>query len=418
MMFFQIFPMMINLLTGRYDASTADSSANQIWQVFEVLIFANSIVLMRLYRISFRLILYCLLPLICMLIWILLSITWSEYPWLTTRRGFRLVIEMILFINLALSFSKPNELLRVLFRAFCIFELLDLISIAFPTISFTPLGFAGFHGNKNYVGLLCFLALPVFFIGIFNRLVSRSRFVSIFAFLSAGGMLLISQSKSAVGASIVGALFVIPSRVTTLRSASLYFIIFGLFASSIFLFFSGISLAEVSNYLYGDPTLTGRDFIWRYTLQVFEGRPLSGIGYGALWQVGEQLEAVLINANITWGIVNEAHNGYIDILAQLGIFGFVFLIIFIAISLVRIYRYADQFEQRGIFGLADYAIYIIWGAVVYNITESLFFFSGDLWFVLVFVVTAMGGHVFTTKLNARQHRPPRLRSRLSRAGSA
>jgi exopolysaccharide production protein ExoQ len=397
---FYISPPALSILAGRYDASASDSSGSLAWQALELFIFVNSIILARFFSIPSRLIFSCLLPLACMLIWVFLSVMWSDYPSLTMRRGSRLVIEMILCITLALSVSSAKELLRIMFRAFFVFNLLDLISIVFPTVSFTPVGFAGIHGHKNLAGEFFFLALPVFFIGIFDRSISRSRVAAILAFLSAGGMLVISGAKTAIGAIVFAILLVAASRMALSRSWGIvYLVIFGLVASAVFLVLSDVGLSEAISYFFEDASLTGRDIIWRYAFQVLGGRMWTGVGYGALWQFGEQEEAAQANAGI-WGVMNEAHNGYIEILAQVGIPGIVFLIFFLLVNFVRTYRFANYLKQREIFGLADYAIYILWGNLLYNITESCFFMNVFMWFILVFVLTAAAGQYLKDQTHA------------------
>ena len=129
--------------------------------------------------------------------------------------------------------------------------------------------------------------------------------------------------------------------------------------------------------LIGDPTLTGRDLIWRYVGDKFDGSPIVGVGYGAIWQVGPELESALKELGIGWLLVNEAHNGYLEIAAQLGIVGICCLLIYVMATLLNVISYWAKLEQNSLCGAGALATYIFWGLILSNITESLYFQAGN-----------------------------------------
>ena len=391
---FLILPPAINLVSGRFDQTEYDSSGNTVWQVIEFLAFANCIIIAAFLGIKRSVFLFCIFPFVGMLIWIMLSAAWSEFPDLTMRRGVRVIIEVVSFAILALSFPNDQRVLRILFRTFLAINLADLISIAVPTISHTDLGFAGLHGHKNLAGEFFYMALPVFFIAIFDRSISRHRIPAVFSFLTAAAMLMASDSKTAMGAVLIGSVFVILSRIARLRRDGTLFVfmcILVAITAALVVFQNG--LLQGIYYVTEDPTLTGRDLIWRYALHKFDGSPFAGVGYGALWQVGPQLEEALGNWEVTFDGINEAHNGYIDVLAQTGVIGVILLIIFLLMNLARVYQYTNSLEGRKRIGLADYAMYIFWGGLIYNVTETFFFLPVGTWFIFVFVLSAVGGRI-------------------------
>ena len=418
---FLLMPSLFYWLPGHADASVENSAGSTVWQFIELFAFANCFLIARYSNVAPRLVWFSLLPFAAMFVWILLSVSWSEYPPLTIRRGSRLILEAVTFVILALSISTSEGTLRILFRVFLVINLLDVISIAIPSYSQTNLGFAGVHGHKNLAGEFFYLALPVFFIGFLNRSVSRFRSVALCAFVSAAGMLLYTQSKTAMGAIVVATTFSIATRAAfstryTRASLLLYFLILVLL---VLLVLFVIGVPEVINYVFGDPTLTGRDEIWNYALYKFDGNRLGGVGYGSLWQVGYGLEITLASLGYTFLIINEAHNGYIDTLAQLGIIGLFFLVSFLLMNLIRIYRYFNSEEGRKRLGLADYAVYLFWGSLIYNVTETSFFVSCNMWFVLIFVTTAATGRLAREFFHPRglersKARAPRANPRYSK----
>ena len=400
---FLILPPTINWVSGRFDQTAYDSSGNTVWQVIEFLAFANCIIIAGLLGVKRSLFLYCIFPFAGMLIWIMLSVAWSEFPDLTIRRGGRVVIELIAFVILALSFSSGQGVLRTLFRVFFAINLADIISIAVPTISQTDIGFAGLHGHKNLAGEFFYMALPVFLIAIFDRSVSRHGIPAIFSFLTAAAMLVVSDSKTAMGTVLIGSVCVVVSRIVLFKRDGLILActcIFVAITGSLLVFQNGVM--QGIYYLTEDPTLTGRDSIWRFVLYKLDSSPFAGVGYGALWQVGPQLEETLGRWDIAFEGINEAHNGYIDVLAQTGVIGLILLIICLLMHVTRVYQYATSLEGRKRLGLADYAIYIFWGNLVYNVTESFFFLPIGMWFIFVFILSAVGGRLARLSLARRE----------------
>ncbi|GLS00058.1 hypothetical protein GCM10007859_00610 [Brevundimonas denitrificans] len=67
-----------------------------------------------------------------------------------------------------------------------------------------------------------------------------------------------------------------------------------------------------------DPSLTGRTEIWDSLMRKVADRPWTGYGYGAFWgRIGESPPADWVRKETGW-IVPSAHNGWIDLLVQLG----------------------------------------------------------------------------------------------------
>lgn len=67
-----------------------------------------------------------------------------------------------------------------------------------------------------------------------------------------------------------------------------------------------------------DPSLTGRTDIWDSLMRRVAERPWTGYGYGAFWgREGESAPADWVRKETQWPVPN-AHNGWIDLLVQLG----------------------------------------------------------------------------------------------------
>jgi exopolysaccharide production protein ExoQ len=390
-----LFSIIVFYYTARYfflgldlEQEATTTAGNISWQLFIFFALGNSALLISYFGVPLRSLLRILLPFAPMACWIILSIGWSEFPSLSFRRGSRLLLEVSLVAMLVSSFQSREQLLQTLFRVFFLINLIDLLSLAFPTVSQGVDGFQGVHSQKNVAGQFLYLALPVFAIGIMDRTISASRFVAIFAFATGVLMLALTNSKTAVGVSFISMFFVTAARGCMTRDVTfraILMVILLLLACLATIVVFEIGPLDTFNMVFSDPSLTGRDRIWEFAFRKFENNPMLGVGYGALWSVGAQIVAWL-QQNQVYVIVNQGHNGYIDILAQLGWIGFVILIIFIITIFYRVHKYVLVVGRNRIFCFENYALYVCWGSLFYNMTESSYFRSSvGMWFMLVVI---------------------------------
>ena len=372
-----IFPFSGLFLGGAAEASNAGSAVSQ---VFLVSVFANSVLLAALRKGNSPGLLWALGWLLPLMIWITASFYWSAFPDLTIRRAGREVIELVSIVLVISTYSHQTEPLRILFLAFLTVLFADLASIPFRSISYSQLGFMGIHGDKNGLGGFCFIALPLFALAIFDRRIARRRLTAALASICTVGLLLFSHSKTAIGLS--GATTILLFAGWALRWTGQYK---GVFAIIYFMIAAATTIAVVATgledtltLLTGDPSLTGRTTLWQYVLYRWEESPYLGQGYGALWQVGPQLEAYLRHGNVQGWIMNEAHNGYLDVLAQTGIVGLLVFGFFV-VSGFLILLFTRQ-EEPTVWKW--FAMYLTLGMLLYNITETTFFRGTD-WLLFV-----------------------------------
>lgn len=126
-----------------------------------------------------------------------------------------------------------------------------------------------------------------------------------------------------------------------------------------------------------DITLTDRTIIWNDIYNVVRN-PLLGVGFGGFW-IGEIMN-IPFSAGMTWTL-GQAHSGYVDTYLQIGLVG-VFLLIGLIIktpnTLLKSYLSNVEFSWLRV------ALFI---TIVYiNITETTFL-RGDhhLWFLLMII---------------------------------
>ena len=233
--------------------------------------------------------------------------------------------------------------------------------------------------------------------------------LGLFSLISGVAMLVATQSKTSIGAIVFGfSLLLLArglSRRPTFRISLLLSFLLGLLATvAVTISWGPNELLEI---LIGDPTLTGRDQIWRFAISKFDGSPILGVGYGAIWQVGLQIQLALRAMGLFF-VFNEAHNGYLEIAAQLGIAGIICLLIFLIATLLNSLSYWATVEKNTFYGAGAFTIYIFWALVLSNITESIYFQpglgnSGILIFLAGFVANRSKRLVIMSTANAGPH---------------
>jgi len=131
-----------------------------------------------------------------------------------------------------------------------------------------------------------------------------------------------------------------------------------------------------------DPSLTGRTEIWAALMDMVAERPWTGYGYAAFW-TRTSVPADIIQAQTGW-LVPSAHNGWIDLLVQVGwpgavLVGTILLIGFAA----TVARLSTSGLVEGGFSLAYLAI-----VATLSLSESVLLHHQDLAWVMVLAIVA------------------------------
>jgi O-antigen ligase len=160
---------------------------------------------------------------------------------------------------------------------------------------------------------------------------------------------------------------------------TLLFVLAAALAATMF-FSAGVDTVLMD--IAGDSTLTGRDRIWKYALSRFWQSPIVGVGYGSLWNVGiySLFQQHILRMSF---IIKEGHNGYIDVITELGVVGLFLMILYL---ITTIYRLRTRIACADVAKINFVAIFMWFAIVLINITESTLFRSGNefwLYFLLV-----------------------------------
>ncbi|WP_169746747.1 O-antigen ligase family protein [Demequina silvatica] len=121
------------------------------------------------------------------------------------------------------------------------------------------------------------------------------------------------------------------------------------------------SLDSIIVFLGRDETLTGRTEIWDLVLEASAESPAAGYGWGGVWtsQVGRSIQEAF-----GYEAANSAHNGYLEVLLEVGIVGLTLYVLTAAPALYRSVELAVS--DRRFVSLA----LVLSVLLAYNVTEA------------------------------------------------
>jgi exopolysaccharide production protein ExoQ len=326
----------------------------------------------------------------------LLSIAWSSAPGATLKAEINLIRVVLFGIFFAARYTL-REQIKLLTLTFGVAVLFSFcLGALVPKYGVMGMGLEVDKENLNHAGA---------WRGIFTHKNSMGRFITLGTliflitspreknqryakwFLTAAGVCLILLSTSKSSLIILGTLILLIPLFRAMRwnySKSIPFGIMILFSlgSIITLFLDNAEI--ILGAMGKDMTLTGRTDLWSESLISVGEKPWFGYGLGGFWQ-GLQGESEVILQVMQWD-VPHSHNGFIDILLDLGIVGLgLFVICFTTTYLRALFhmRQGDRFEYifPGLF---------LTFLLMTNLTESSFFRQGFM--MLLFTVVTLSTH--------------------------
>ncbi|WP_181183841.1 O-antigen ligase family protein [Prosthecodimorpha hirschii] len=320
----------------------------------------------------------------------LVSALWSVAPGIALRRA---VLQVAIVAALILSVRAAADPDGVVARIFWTLAAIMLVNLAMVAVKPAgPLGHEGVYPQKNGLGAAAALAI----LFALHQLFAGARWTRVAALLViavAVLLLVLSRSKTSLGlAALVPAIALaaaIVARATRLSPA----VLVGLGAGLAYLVYAvGVAaylwdFPAVATALFGDPTLTTRTEIWDFALPMTERRPWLGFGFESFWQAGPDSPS-LREARGFVAKMPHAHNGYIDILLQLGRVGLALLMVILFAAL-----HACGGALRARFGLGWLCLALMLFTGLYNFLESAWFRGFDFFSMSFVLATALTGEI-------------------------
>lgn len=242
----------------------------------------------------------------------------------------------------------------------------------------------GIYSQKNVLSSVMALTMLVFFIlSIANR--NRTeRLLARCGLLFSIMLIILSTSLSGLLVFIALLIIVLASRVFRWRGyeSVLLLDVVGMIVLGTVTYLSG-TWQDIVVSMGKDPTLSARTLIWEGSMDTLMARsPLVGFGRSAFWVPGNDA-AFEIGALSHRGFVpSHGHNGYVDVLMDLGLVGFglfvLGLLITFGMALRRAYRATEPED------LWPFAFLTL--MMIYNMTESLLMWRTSLYWVVYMIV--------------------------------
>ncbi|CAN5382099.1 O-antigen ligase [soil metagenome] len=323
---------------------------------------------------------------------------WSIDPGVTVRRTVAMAFSSVFALYLGATFRGP-ELPRLLMLSGLMMGIGSLIMVfAFPSIGVHQFDNAGLWRGlwyeKNQMGVVMVagavaaaacLAIEDPRADERHRLLPAATLPTVSLAITTL-LVLATQSKTSllclvIGLGLIATLWAMRRGGPALTVVGVWFgvVLFGLIG---YVFIT--EPAVVLKALGKDPSLTGRTDIWVALMREVNLRPLTGFGYQAFWG-RDSIPAAWIRAETQWP-VPSAHNGWIDLLIQLGwpgaiSVGLTVLIAFVA-SLVRI---PGAGMREGYWGIAYFAVFLM-----LSLSESILLTNANLPWTLLLAILARG----------------------------
>jgi exopolysaccharide production protein ExoQ len=342
-------------------------------------------------------------PVLLLVALALLSTLWSDYPSVTIRRAGSLATAALWAWYLVARYDLDDVVLLVR-QAIGILALFSLALGAVPGLGRASDGWLGAFSTKNDLGIVTALGSATFIYALIAR---RPRPLSLLfsatALMLCIGLLYLSQSRTSWLAAMLGAVICVAIRATYKRVG------FGVIVWSTLLLLivpaiviASDQLGTIATMLGKDSTLTGRADLWLMLPTYIAQAPWLGHGYAAFW-VKESVNVFQIWTTVGWE-PPHAHDGWLDILLDLGIAGFLLTATQVIMILVNGVRAVVRGEQPD----SQYILVITFVILIINLAESALVRPGAPWVLLVIGAAGLAKMEMKHRAVVEMVKPPRI----------
>jgi exopolysaccharide production protein ExoQ len=343
----------------------------------------------------------------------LASVLWSIDPMLSVRRDIRLVTILMVALAFALVSWHPWRL-QSLLRNLLSWMLMGsiLFALAAPQLAIHQETSAelvgawrGLSNHKNTFGALACIAALLWLHAGLARETPWTRALA--GWTLAAVCLLLSRSATSLIAASLGTVLLLilmcsprelqPFAGLTVGLIALFMM---LYALALLEMIPGLRvlLAPVTALTDMDTSFTGRRYIWNIISEHVSQSPVCGTGYGAYW-AGPTPDSPSYEFVVRMGSFypGSAHNGYLEIINDLGWVGLACLVCYLLTYLAQSLRVYGADRRQG----ALYLVLFIQQAMA-NLSESHWLNVLSVSFVFMTLATAgLGRLLLELKLRAR-----------------
>lgn len=375
-------------------ATEGDSTSLTIWMV---LLFGSTYLVIKNWRQVRELLAAVNRPFLYFVVLASLSVLWSIEPAITLKRVARLYIIVLVSMAFASAGWQPRRfedsvrwLLFLLLAASAIFCYWDPeLAIHHAKSAELINAWRGITMGKNVLGSLAGCAIILWLHGLLTG--ETGRVAAIANLALAGLCLVMCRSSASVMATAFAAFFVIlllrpPGSMRRLMPYTV-----GFFAAAVLVYalavlniVPGLSfiLTPIRTFSGKDLTFSGRTNIWYLLKLHIRQHPLLGTGYGAYWIGPVQSSPSYDMVNQLFFYPTEGHNGYLDVINDLGYVGGACLLAYFIVYLRQGLNLMRLEKARGALYLA-----LIFRAFLADMSESHWFSVTSFDFVIFTLAT-------------------------------
>ncbi|MCC6740690.1 MAG: O-antigen ligase family protein [Planctomycetia bacterium] len=328
------------------------------------------------------------LTLVLLVGYVLASTAWSPNAGVSLKRATQVVGVLLIAVALIRQSRQEDVLFQSLPAPALAFLVVGLVSMIFaPEVAFDSDGaLRATTTHKNTWGQYSVLAA----ISVGGLALREKPRRSLCAFALALCVLSLLLSRSATSMVCMGVLACcaafgllvvcggVPGRIGVL--ISILAGIVGLLGSTLATGDLPFASLEDSFYRFSGKTqvLTGRTYLWDCMIDEIRRHPLFGIGYGGFWAQAAENPSRDVTKWLHWS-PGQAHNGYLDVVNELGMFGAALMFLVFAGHAARI----ASLWRRGTYAPAALHLAVLLGAVIINYAESSLLRTTNIWWIIL-----------------------------------
>jgi exopolysaccharide production protein ExoQ len=317
----------------------------------------------------------------------LTSCLWAATPALVLQRSVAVLGTTLLGIALAVRLSLEDQL-RLMSWLFRIIAVLSFVCILFlPSYGISASAedhgqWQGIFSHKNGLGSVMALSVLVEW-----HLPADTRFYKIVkrvALLISAVLLVFSNSITSMFALVGSLLFI---EIYRLAKQRLRIPLYAIVLAALLIIASGLTvlLADskgVTTALGRSSDLTGRTEIWSLVMSYIPERPVLGYGYSGFWN-GASPESIAIG-QVMGTMIMYSHNGFLEILLNLGAVGFLLTLAFLGAGIKRAFYCSERHRSS----MDLWPLAFLFFFLLYNLAECAILLQDLEWAVCVAVVVA------------------------------
>jgi exopolysaccharide production protein ExoQ len=332
-------------------------------------------------------------PLLLFFAYCLLSVLWSDYSFVAFKRWVKALGDLVMVLIVITDREPVAAIKRWLTRVGVLLIPISILLIKYyPSLGRAYSSWTGEAENtgvatqKNGLGCLCLIFGLGFFWYLLESVRGGKRTRRLGALFAQGSIFVLAlylfklaNSATSFACFLIGCFIVLftswprvarrPLIVHLSVAAMLFVVVYALLLNP------GGGLTKTVG---RDATLTGRTVIWNQVLSMTVN-PIFGAGYESFWSP-ERAREMIRRANFI--VINQAHNGYLQVYLDLGWVGVGFVSLVMLSGFRNVVGSLRRDPEAGKFKLALLVI-----AAIYNLTEHAFRELHPMWIMFLLAVT-------------------------------